>query len=500
MSKEIIVLTPVNKKAIDKFLKHLKSKGISNPDTLRVYESACKKIFHIANKDWNKLSKNDIDFVFSSDRMSPTTKEIYKPKLVKFLEYNNRIELSKYVRTLFNFDVLKKPTKTDDDVLSKEEINKLIDSAKTLRDKAIVELFLTSGGRRKEINLLKVKDINITKSIIWVTINHPKGERKPRRIPIVANKDIATSIYPSNFVNYYNTHIFRDEPDKPLFYSRYSSLFGMPLNRNYITDIIRRVVEDSGISKKITPHILRHTGATYDGYFLTEQDLCLKYGWRLKSDMPSRYCHMTENQLGEHLLKISGVTNEQITKDSVCPQCKQEVNINDKTCKHCNYILDRTLQQKEIEILMKEKGKISKLENEIHQINIKHTIGNEKLNKKLSSANKKYNVYKNKFKEIEERFKRLEDNLEKTFNPQNPDLHKSLDKSIEHISQSYKIPESDKKYLEEHGVEEIEKTIKHFQDEAKNSGKSILELFNELIEKKEFLTYYDNMKKKEKQR
>ncbi len=422
MPKKIIVLSTKNKNAIKTFSKHLKANGISNPDTLRVYESACKKIFDIANKDWNKLNKNDIDIVFSSDRMSPRTKEIYKPKLVKFLEYNNRTVLSKYVRTLFNFDVLKKPTKTDDDVLSKEEINKLIDSAKSLRDKAIVEIFLTTGGRRKEINLLKVKDIEPTESIIWVTINYPKGERKPRRIPIVANKDIVSSMYPENLVNYYNTHMFKSEPEKPLFYSNYSSRYGEALNRNYITDVIRRVVKSSGINKKITPHILRHTGATYDGHFLTEKQLRMKYGWRAKSDMPNIYCHMTENQLGEHLVKLSGATDEQIRKDSICPKCKQEVNINDKLCRHCNYILDRKLQQEEIERLTKEKEKFSKLENEFHKINIEHNIKMERLNKKLISANKKHNIYKNKFKEHDTKLKNLEDNIHKLFNPNNQDF------------------------------------------------------------------------------
>ena len=204
MPNKIIKLSKENEKIIENFEKHLKSAGTTNIDTLRTYTSACKTIFDIVKKDWNNITKQDIDDAFSSDRMSPTTKEVYKPKFVKFLRFNGKDELADYVKTLYNFDVLKNPTKTEDDVLSKEEIRLLINSSKSLRDKAIIEIFLTTGGRRKEINLLKIKDIKITESIIWVTINNSKT--KPRRIPIVANKDIDTAFYPKNLVNFYMTN------------------------------------------------------------------------------------------------------------------------------------------------------------------------------------------------------------------------------------------------------------------------------------------------------
>lgn len=399
MPNKKIELSKINTKAIDNFEQHLKSAGINNEDTLRNYISACKLIFDITKKDINKFTKKDIDKAFSSNRMKPTTKEIYKQKFVKFLEFNNKNDLAKYVKTLFNFEILKEPTKTSDDVLSKSELNQIINSAKSLRDKAIIEIFVTTGGRRKEINQLKYKDIQITESIIWVTID--KSKSKPRRIPIVANENIETSIYPRNLVDFYNTHIFKNDKEKPLFYSNQSNHYGEPLNKNSINIIVKKIIKNSKINKNITPHILRHTSATYDGYFLTEQDLCLKYGWRIGSRQPKTYCHMTETHLGEHLLKLSGTTEEQIKKDSKCPQCKQTVNINDKICKYCNYILDRTLQNEEIEKLRNEKEEISTLKNDIFQQNLKH---NKEI-KTLKNINKKY----------EEKFKKFEQILDNSF-------------------------------------------------------------------------------------
>jgi len=46
-----------------------------------------------------------------------------------------------------------------------------------------------------------------------------------------------------------------------------------------IASIVRKARKTAKLTRNITPNILRHTGASYDGSYLTEQDLCMKYGW-----------------------------------------------------------------------------------------------------------------------------------------------------------------------------------------------------------------------------
>ncbi len=46
-----------------------------------------------------------------------------------------------------------------------------------------------------------------------------------------------------------------------------------------IASIVRKARKTAKLTRHITLHILRHTGASYDGSYLTEQDLCMKYGW-----------------------------------------------------------------------------------------------------------------------------------------------------------------------------------------------------------------------------
>jgi integrase len=393
MPRKIIKLSDENKRAVEEFKKHLIANGINGVDTLRVYTSACRIVFDIAKKNWNELNERDIDNIFSSERMKPMTRELYKSKFVNFLEYKGKKKLAKYIKTLYNFDVLKNPTKTVDDVLSKDEIKLLIDSADNLRDKAIIEILLTTGARRKEVNLLKIKDIKINEYSISVTINTSKTA--PRTIAIVKNDKIVTAFWPYNFVDFYNTHIFKDEPEKPLFYSHYSNRYGKPLNKNTINEILRGIVKGLKWEKKITPHILRHTSATYYGHFLTEQDLCHRFGWKRHSKMPTFYCHISEDQQVDHLLKIAGTTDEQVKKDSICPRCSQTVNINDKICKYCYYILDRTLQQEKIEELTEKNKEIDKAKNDIYQLNIKY-------NKERNKVKRDLKKLKSEIKELKE--------------------------------------------------------------------------------------------------
>ncbi len=43
------------------------------------------------------------------------------------------------------------------------------------------------------------------------------------------------------------------------------------------------------LNKRVTPHILRHSSATYYANHLSHFQLCYRYGWSMASNMPNRY-------------------------------------------------------------------------------------------------------------------------------------------------------------------------------------------------------------------
>ncbi len=103
------------------------------------------------------------------------------------------------------------------------------------------------------------------------------------------------------------------------------------------------------IGKKVTPHVLRHSCATYYANHLTHFQLCYRYGWAMSSNMPNRYLDregMYEENIptiikaldAAHLEKQNQVLNEQLQtiKESNNEMQKQFVDLSQKYDKLMN--------------------------------------------------------------------------------------------------------------------------------------------------------------------
>jgi len=442
--KKNINLTPKNEKALEEFLTYIKSTRTKNKGTLKSYYYSIQRVLYLANKDYNKIKSKDLHGIFS--KIDGASCELIKTKFKIFLQWKKLNKLADSIK--INYVEFKKPTKSHEDVLTSEEIQKLINTPIDLRDKALIELYIASGGRRQEISNLKIGDIEIGDVTIWLHINHSKtGHRK---IPLVADPNIKSAIYPKNFITFYQSHHYKNKPTKPLFYSLSKSNKGSALNTGSINGIIDRIYKNSDIDKKITPHILRHTSATYDGLALSEQDMCLKYGWKHGSDMVKRYCHANVDHLNDFLLKQAGYTSEKIKDETICPRCKTVNNINSERCFQCNFILDRKLLMKELE--QNEKLK------EAYENEIKGLQGQIEI---LETKADKLEEYENRLNEIEIRILNI---LEK---PKDPQLKHLFDIAISDVVKKCKLnPNQDKKLRKT-----IEKIYPKVLDEIKIQAK-----------------------------
>jgi len=393
-------LSKKNENKIEEFENKLKSNGISNKRTLRSYIASTKAVLNLINKDYNNLNENDIIKAFSTEEYKPSSLEIMKAKFKHFLIFINKNDLAKTIG--FNHSALNNPKYDEDDILTPEEINLLIDTPIKLSDRSLIELLISSGARRSEIANLKYSSIKIDGGIVWLNVKGKTGERK---IPIVSNINNASAIPLDNFFQFYRSHKYTKEPQKPFFYSesnknRYQGNFMTPQS---ITYKVEQIGNKSGIKRKITPHLLRHTSASYDGYHLTDGLLCKKYGWKKGSKQLERYSHLEEKQFGEHLLNNAGLTQKQIEKDSICPNCKNTVHINEKYCPYCKHILDRELLNKKIE---KQQNKIENLEKlKIKIETLETTIENK--DKRIQEEYVGLEQYENENRELKKKIKNI---------------------------------------------------------------------------------------------
>ncbi len=126
------------------------------------------------------------------------------------------------------------------------------DKAQGIRDYALIELLYATGMRISECTQLDIEDIQLTMGFVRVT---GKGQ-KERIIPL--NQ---TSVHlVQTYVEQARPKLFKPGgDDKALFINQ----AGKRLTRQGIAKLMKQHAKRAGLSKEITPHLMRHTFATH---------------------------------------------------------------------------------------------------------------------------------------------------------------------------------------------------------------------------------------------
>lgn len=300
---------PANTQAIKDFIEHDQSTG-NKPKTIKTHESLLIMFFKSLQpqKCLKDLTLRDIEAALNHSHWTPTSKEVIKRVLRQFFRFHNRPVIEKGI--ILNSKVTDAITKTIEDCLTSNEITRLINISKDPMYRALVEVFLITGCRAGEIQSLTVGGVQFDGNTIWINVTKSKTEI--RRIPVVPNQQNPVAFYPRNLEAWIVSHPDRDNPQALLFFSKYrdKNYYGKKISECGMWDIIRRLGTEAGITKHIHPHLLRHTSASYDGQYLPEQMLCIKYGWVIGSPMARRYCHINTHNLQKILLEQSGITKD----------------------------------------------------------------------------------------------------------------------------------------------------------------------------------------------
>lgn len=143
------------------------------------------------------------------------------------------------------------------DTLSQGEINKIIEAIDLSapqgeRNRAILETLYSCGLRVSELITLKISDLYFEEGFIQIT---GKGN-KQRLVPIAP--------YTQKFIDIYRNEVrihqqVNESAKDTLFLNRR----GKALTRAMIFTIIRKLTEEAGIKKTISPHTFRHSFATH---------------------------------------------------------------------------------------------------------------------------------------------------------------------------------------------------------------------------------------------
>ena len=142
------------------------------------------------------------------------------------------------------------------DVLSVEEVTRLLeapslDEPMAFRDRAMLELAYGAGLRVSEWISLSVKDVLFEEGVVRV---FGKGA-KERLVPVGRKAIGAVAIY----VRELRPKLERGRGEGTLFLNAR----GTPLSRMGAWKILKKYVDQAGITKHVSPHTLRHSFATH---------------------------------------------------------------------------------------------------------------------------------------------------------------------------------------------------------------------------------------------
>ena len=140
--------------------------------------------------------------------------------------------------------------------LSPAEIERLLAApargggAKSLRDRALLELLYATGMRVTEVVNLKLEDVD------WITglVTCPGKEDRRRRIPLGAASEAVTEYLDQGRPNF-----AREDAPSTLFLNHR----GQKLTRQGVWLILKESADAAGLDGDVTPHTLRHSFARH---------------------------------------------------------------------------------------------------------------------------------------------------------------------------------------------------------------------------------------------
>jgi len=357
---------PENKQAIQDFLTHYSSKGMKL-SSVQTMEDNLVLLFKLigTKKPFRTITNKDIDTAVQNSGWKPSSQEMLKRAAKQFFVHHKRKKIADGIT--LNSKACK-TIKSHDCILTIDEIEKLLNCFNEAMNRALVETLLLTGARLGEVQGLNVGSIRFEADTVWVDLRNSKT--KIRSIPLIPNNKNPIARYPINLEAWLRVHPSRNNKDAPLFLSRSveTKYYNQRISHQGIERLIRRAKTLTGITKRLHPHVFRHTCASYDGEILNEQMLCCKFGWELSSPMVRTYCHVDTNNLVKVLKEHAGIKPGE-HQGKTCPRCSEHHNLNAECCTRCGMILDTKKLMEEIEKKKQLETRLETLENSMKVLN-----------------------------------------------------------------------------------------------------------------------------------
>lgn len=358
------------------FKDYLLSEGLS-VQRINRYISDLFKYNKILGKPFDEATKEDLRKVvadLNQTDYADETKKCFKIMLRKLYRFLRGVEEKGVYPDEVKWISIAIPSnhkKLPEELLTEDEIRKMIKKCDNLRDKTLLSCLYESGCRVGEIGTMKIKHVSFEQYGARLTVNGKTGMRKI----LIIN----STPYLKEWIN---NHPNNDDKDSDL----WIGASGKSLCYKRISNIVKSVAKKAGIKKKVHAHLLRHSRATLLASTPGMSDASMKhyFGWTQGSKMAATYIHMSGKDTDSAILVANGI---EIDKKNVksklepkkCPNCHIINEFTNRFCKLCGFVLDKEEAEKVMEDEFKRKKADSVMDKLIDDPEFRELLRNKLL-------------------------------------------------------------------------------------------------------------------------
>jgi integrase/recombinase XerD len=308
------------------------------------------RLARLLKKDFDKTNEEDLKKVMvklEDEDISERTKYDFKVAIKKFYKWlrksKNYPKEVEWIRPKFKDRNHKLP----EELLTEDDVKKLIQAADNPRDKSFIFTLYESGCRIGELLTLKIKNVDFDEYGAVLLVDGKTGQR---RLRVISATNLITE--------WLNKHPLKNDPEALLWVSRDCDRRKLTYVR--IRNMLNYLKKKAKITKKTNPHNFRHSRATYLANHLTEAQMKEFFGWTQSSEMASVYVHLSGRDVDTALLKTYGLEDKRKDESSKlkpvkCIRCDQtNPPIND-FCLKCGIVLNEKAKVEVIEKDLKRK-------------------------------------------------------------------------------------------------------------------------------------------------
>ena len=336
-------LSANTRKAVLEYGEHMKANGLTDRTINKNLYCLATFLKTIGSKDVLKLTREDVEKSMATlERSAYAAKTKQNVKITVRAFYKHLLGQDEYFPPLVRWiktSITASKKYTPDDILTEQDIRKMLDVTGDPRDAALIAVLYDSGARVGELLNMKVKDIDLQS-----TPGHARltGKTGTRIVPLIFSVP-----YVARYLDSYTNK----KPESPLWHTIGTwSQKGAALDRAGVARVLKKAAERAGISKPTNPHAFRHARATWAANRLSDQLLKNFFGWTNGSRMAEVYVALSGRDLDDAWLQANGQPipekHEPVLKAIPCPKCKYENPTTASYCQRCGAPLDISIAMK----------------------------------------------------------------------------------------------------------------------------------------------------------